>query len=46
MKNKASAMNKSNQNIFLHWLSQDTQDDDFLSDKSPSPLEFTLEDEE
>jgi hypothetical protein len=46
MKNKTLAKNKSTQNKIPTWLYQDTQEDDFLPDKTPNNPEFTIEDEE
>ncbi len=44
MKNKT--MNEATHNKIPNWLYPDTQDDDFLSGKTPNNLEYTWEDEE
>ena len=44
MKNKT--MNESIENKTPSWLYPDTQDDDFLSGKTPNNVEFSWEDEE
>ena len=45
MKNKAPVLNESLQMKLPNWY-EETQDDDFLSGKTPNDLQYTWEDEE